>query len=186
MTPTWWPDSRPPGASIMREMEAFRPRGPRGRGSPSRKWSKQRAAEPSGGCYILGEDRAITEPDSNHTRQSLKACEFVVLQENLSIGDGQPAPTYYCPAAHSLKTAARSRIQCGACSSSEKQSSPLVTPGPIGRSSARSQMVCPPRSVARRAVRTPAGSIAHRTGHARNCRSHTVICWRQPSAAGAA
>jgi formate dehydrogenase alpha subunit len=31
--------------------------------------------------YILGEDPAMTEPDSNHTRRSLAACEFVVLQE---------------------------------------------------------------------------------------------------------
>jgi formate dehydrogenase alpha subunit len=31
--------------------------------------------------YILGEDPAMTEPDSNHTRRSLAACEFLVLQE---------------------------------------------------------------------------------------------------------
>jgi formate dehydrogenase alpha subunit len=33
------------------------------------------------GLYILGEDPAMTEPDSNHTRAALAACEFVVLQE---------------------------------------------------------------------------------------------------------
>ena len=31
--------------------------------------------------YILGEDPAMTEPDSNHTRACLAACEFLVLQE---------------------------------------------------------------------------------------------------------
>lgn len=31
--------------------------------------------------YILGEDPAMTEPDSNHTRRALAATEFVVLQE---------------------------------------------------------------------------------------------------------
>jgi formate dehydrogenase alpha subunit len=31
--------------------------------------------------YILGEDPAMTEPDSNHARRSLAASEFVVLQE---------------------------------------------------------------------------------------------------------
>ena len=31
--------------------------------------------------YILGEDPAMTEPDSNHTRRALAASEFVVLQE---------------------------------------------------------------------------------------------------------
>jgi len=31
--------------------------------------------------FILGEDPAMTEPDSNHTRRSLAACEFLVLQE---------------------------------------------------------------------------------------------------------
>jgi formate dehydrogenase alpha subunit len=33
------------------------------------------------GLYILGEDPAMTEPDSNHARQCLAAAEFVVLQE---------------------------------------------------------------------------------------------------------
>jgi formate dehydrogenase alpha subunit len=31
--------------------------------------------------YILAEDPVLTEPDSNHTRACLEACEFVVLQE---------------------------------------------------------------------------------------------------------
>ncbi len=31
--------------------------------------------------YILGEDPAMTEPDSNHTRAALAAAEFIVLQE---------------------------------------------------------------------------------------------------------
>jgi formate dehydrogenase alpha subunit len=31
--------------------------------------------------YILGEDPALTEPDSNHTRRSLAAAELVILQE---------------------------------------------------------------------------------------------------------
>jgi formate dehydrogenase alpha subunit len=31
--------------------------------------------------YILGEDPVLTDPDSNHVRQCLDACEFVVLQE---------------------------------------------------------------------------------------------------------
>jgi formate dehydrogenase major subunit/formate dehydrogenase alpha subunit len=31
--------------------------------------------------YILGEDPVLTEPDSNHARACLEACEFVVLQE---------------------------------------------------------------------------------------------------------
>jgi formate dehydrogenase major subunit len=31
--------------------------------------------------YILGEDPAMTEPDANHTRASLAACEFLALQE---------------------------------------------------------------------------------------------------------
>jgi predicted molibdopterin-dependent oxidoreductase YjgC len=33
--------------------------------------------------YILGEDPAMTDPDSNHTRACLEACKFVVLQEIL-------------------------------------------------------------------------------------------------------
>jgi formate dehydrogenase alpha subunit len=36
------------------------------------------------GLYILGEDPAMTEPDSNRARESLAATEFVVLQEILS------------------------------------------------------------------------------------------------------
>jgi len=35
------------------------------------------------GLYILGEDPAMTEPDSNHVRAALAATEFVVLQEIL-------------------------------------------------------------------------------------------------------
>jgi formate dehydrogenase major subunit/formate dehydrogenase alpha subunit len=31
--------------------------------------------------YILGEDPAMTEPDLNHVRRALAACEFIVLQE---------------------------------------------------------------------------------------------------------
>lgn len=31
--------------------------------------------------YILGEDPMLTDPDLNHVRKSLEACEFVVLQE---------------------------------------------------------------------------------------------------------
>jgi formate dehydrogenase alpha subunit len=31
--------------------------------------------------YILGEDPAMTEPDSNYTRRALASCEFLVLQE---------------------------------------------------------------------------------------------------------
>jgi formate dehydrogenase alpha subunit len=31
--------------------------------------------------YVLGEDPAMTEPDSNYTRKALSACEFIVLQE---------------------------------------------------------------------------------------------------------
>ncbi len=31
--------------------------------------------------YILGEDPALTDPDINHVRECLNACEFVVLQE---------------------------------------------------------------------------------------------------------
>lgn len=33
------------------------------------------------GMYIVGENPAMTEPDVNHARQCLEACEFVVLQE---------------------------------------------------------------------------------------------------------
>jgi predicted molibdopterin-dependent oxidoreductase YjgC len=33
------------------------------------------------GLYILGEDPVMSEPDSNHIRQCLSACEFVLLQE---------------------------------------------------------------------------------------------------------
>ncbi len=31
--------------------------------------------------YILGEDPVLTDPDSNHVRECLEACEFTVLQE---------------------------------------------------------------------------------------------------------
>jgi formate dehydrogenase major subunit/formate dehydrogenase alpha subunit len=31
--------------------------------------------------YILGEDPVLTDPDSNHVRAALEACEFMVLQE---------------------------------------------------------------------------------------------------------
>src|SRR5690606_22827730 len=31
--------------------------------------------------YILGEDPALTDPDANHARAALEACEFVLLQE---------------------------------------------------------------------------------------------------------
>jgi formate dehydrogenase alpha subunit len=31
--------------------------------------------------YILGEDPLLTEPDLNHVRRSLEACDFIVLQE---------------------------------------------------------------------------------------------------------
>jgi formate dehydrogenase alpha subunit len=36
------------------------------------------------GLFILGEDPALTEPDSNHARRCLAATEFVVLQEILN------------------------------------------------------------------------------------------------------
>ncbi len=33
------------------------------------------------GMYILGEDPVVSEPDSNHIRHCLEACDFVLLQE---------------------------------------------------------------------------------------------------------
>jgi predicted molibdopterin-dependent oxidoreductase YjgC len=31
--------------------------------------------------YILGENPAMTDPDVNHVKECLRACEFIVLQE---------------------------------------------------------------------------------------------------------
>ncbi len=33
------------------------------------------------GLYVLGEDPVVSEPNSNHIRQCLSACEFILLQE---------------------------------------------------------------------------------------------------------
>ena len=47
--------------------------------------------------YILGEDPMLTDPDINHVRECLDACDFIVLQEIISGTLGFVSSPFFSP-----------------------------------------------------------------------------------------
>jgi formate dehydrogenase alpha subunit len=65
------------------------------------------------GLYILGENAAMTDPDLNHVRRCLKACEFLVVQEIF--------PSETAELAHVVLPAAASVEKAGTFTSTERR-----------------------------------------------------------------
>jgi predicted molibdopterin-dependent oxidoreductase YjgC len=96
---------------------------------------------PIRGLYILGEDPMLTDPDLNHVRQYLDACEFTLLQEIFPSKTPVLADVLR-PGASFAEKEGTFTTPSGAFSACAPQSMRPVKRGRIGRSLPMSRAVC--------------------------------------------